>query len=208
MKKDVKYYAVDDLKKVVCTTQRTASVSMVESLGPSHEGSQTRKISMTKAFALKRQGWKILIWIRNPFDRLACAYYIFGRNCDFADFLERAMTETNPHWSPVTQLHTYDMEFLPTDVFLFENLEKTWAKELPGYSLIHIGANPDRKTWDELVKNTPNELLIRVLDFWDADLELRQKLLFKVKDQPFLPYQDTGFRTVGTKLVDAGVALS
>ncbi len=173
MKKDVKYYAVDDLKKVVCTTQRTASVSMVESLGPSHEGSQTRKISMTEAFALKRQGWKILIWLRDPFDRLACAYYIFGRNCDFADFLERAMTETNPHWSPISQLHTYGMEFLPTDVYAFENLEKTWAKELPGYYLIHIGANPKRKTWRELAEQIDNDFLDRVMEHWRNDFDMR-----------------------------------
>jgi len=176
MKKDVKYYAVDDLCKVVCTTQRTASVSMVESLGPSHEGSKTRKISMTEAFVLKRQGWKILIWVRDPLERLACAYYIFGRNCDFQDFLERAMSETNPHWSPAEELHTYNYEFLPTDVYLFENLEKTWAKELPGYDLIHIGANPERKTWNELAVSLDDEFMHIVLDRWSKDFGLRRHM--------------------------------
>ena len=182
MKKDVKYYAVPDLKKVVCTTQRAASVSMIEALAPAHDWSSARKISMTEAFALKRQGWKVLMWIRSPYIRLASAYSIFGRgngqgSYTFEEFLKRAMSETNPHWSPAVQLHTYGHELLPNDVHLFENLAVSWERELPGYPLEHLDKTPRRKSFADLLGNPfPKGLHQKILDHWRSDFDIRRTM--------------------------------
>ncbi len=172
MKKDVKYYAVYDLRKVVATTQRTASVSMIESLAPAHERSNARQITMGEAFALKQLGWPILLWIRYPLERLACAYHIFGRDCTLVEFLERAMREMNPHWSSVTLLHTRGKEFLPTTVYTFDNLADTWAIELPGYELQHVGANLERPTWYELREDLTYDFQQRLYEHWRNDFSL------------------------------------
>ncbi len=95
MKKDVKYFKVADLHKVVCTTQRTASVSMIEALGPAYLDRPTLQITMGHAHELKQDGWPLLLWIREPFERLASAYSIFGRNITFQEFVDRVLTETN-----------------------------------------------------------------------------------------------------------------
>ncbi len=172
MKLKVKYYAVQDLQKVVATTQRTASVSMVESLAPMHEHSQVEPITPEGVVSLKQRDWPVLLWIRYPLERLACAYHIFGRDSTLEAFLERAMTETNPHWSPVTQIHTFGKDFLPTTVYTFESLADTWANELPGYDLQHIGKNCGRPKWNELREDLSHDFQQRLIEYWRNDFSL------------------------------------
>ena len=124
MKKDVKYYAVHDLKKIIATTQRTASVSMIEAMQPMQLGSHVTKLAFVSEIrTFKNMSWPVLLWIRYPLDRLASAYTIFGQS-NFEDFIRRVLDETNPHWSPVSKLHSLGKDFIPTHVYAFENLHK------------------------------------------------------------------------------------
>ena len=154
MKLDVKYYADYTLKKVVATTQRTASVSMIEALEPMCPDSPAHKINQQAALQLRKKGWPVLLWIRNPFDRLASAYSIFGVRSDFNTFIERVLGETNPHWSPVSQLHKVSGVFLPTIVYPFENLAASWASEFPKYKLEHLDRTLQPMSWGDLCENS------------------------------------------------------
>ncbi len=172
MKLDVKYYAVSDLKKVVATTQRTASVSMIEALGPMQERSQTYKINIGQALLMRELGWPVLLWIRHPFERLASAYSIFGKYCSIEEFCLRALKETNPHWSPVTKLHSHSKIFLPTHVYPFTSLAEDWADELPGYTLEHLDKTPNRISWIEAREFVSTKTMIRMDNHWHNDLAL------------------------------------
>ena len=172
MKLDVKYYAVHDLQKVIATTQRTASVSMIESMAPAHEGSRTEKIEVCDVLGRRFNGWPVLLWIRHPFERIASAYSIFGRYCSLEEFIQRALKETNPHWSPVSKLHSHGKVFLPTHVYPFTQLAETWKKEMPGYELEHLDRTPNRISWNEGIEFVNTRTLMKMDNHWHDDLAL------------------------------------
>lgn len=174
MKLDVKYYAVNDLKKVVATTQRTASVSMIQALGPMQAGSKTQKIDVGQVMFCQRLDWPVLLWIRHPLDRIASAYPIFGQYGTFEDFVRRILKETNPHWSPVTKLHSLGKVFLPTHVYPFESLAETWADELPGYALEHWDETKQLKRWHELSENLSIPLQQQLINLFHEDFALHR----------------------------------
>lgn len=172
--KTVKYYAVPKQKKVVCTTQRAASASMVESLA-SLSGGGTNRVLPAQVRRHKRAGWEVLLWIRDPLDRIACAYHVFGSQYLTVDeFIAGIIAMQNPHWSPQTRLHTFNGEFLPTKVYAFDDLTETWKKELPAHPLIHIGANPDRISWQELEDQMSDLSLERICEHWRDDLDMHK----------------------------------
>lgn len=174
MKLEVKYYAVHDLEKVVATTQRTASVSMIESMAPAHEGSQVEKIDADDAFTYRNAAWPVLLWIRYPLERLASSYTIFGRFTSFEEFIQRVLSETNPHWSPVTKLHSRGKVFLPTHVFTFEDLADTWAAEMPGYDLQYLDKTPQYPSWADISEGMPHPLLEQVMNHFHDDFALHR----------------------------------
>ena len=172
MKLDVKYYKVEDLAKVVATTQRTASVSMIESMAPAHEGSKVTKISAEEVNFLRVMDWPVLLWMRHPFERIASAYSIFGRYCSLEEFCQRAMKETNPHWSPVSKLHSRGKIFLPTHIFPFTGLAESWAEQMPGYVLEHLDKTPNRISWNEGIEFINTRTLMNMDNHWYDDLAL------------------------------------
>lgn len=184
--KKVKYYVATRHQAIVCTTQRAASASMVESLASASPKNQNYQLStQANALKLRKQGLKALLWIRNPLDRIACAYKVFGPQYNTVDdFIAGIISMTNPHWSPQTQLHTYRNEFLPTKVYAFEHLAETWAAELPGFPLQHIGANPERLTWSELESAMSAKTIDRVHEHWAEDINAHEwALVFANEDE-------------------------
>ena len=168
--KTVKYYHVPKFRKIVATTQRAASASMVESLKP-HDGGDSKKIEPGEVLDLKKRGVHVLMWIRDPFDRIACAYNVFGKRFDTVEgFAEHICSNMNPHWSPQVKLHCYYGEFLPTRVYPFESLPSTWNVELPHHPLIHIGENPNRLTWPELRDQMSSLIIADILAYWEDDV--------------------------------------
>ena len=175
MKLDVKYYSVNDLKKIVATTQRTASVSMIEALGPMQLGSRTNQISVEQVLLLRDHDWPVLLWVRYPLDRIASAYSIFRQShIPFENFIRRVIREMNPHWSPVSKLHMHGKYFLPTTIYPFERLAETWADELPGYKLKHWDKTKQPKRWHELSENLSIPLQQQLMNFFHNDFALHR----------------------------------
>ncbi len=181
MKLDVKYYADYVGKKVVATTQRTASVSMIEAMEPMNPAVPTHKISPMATLQLRKKGWPVLLWIRYPLERLASAYTIFGARGfqnkeyfpgSFASFIERVLSETNPHWSPVSRLHMLGKEFLPTTIYTFEDLDRTWASEFPKYELQHLDQTPVYSLWADISEGMEHDLLKKVMNHFHDDFDL------------------------------------
>jgi hypothetical protein len=173
--KTVKYYYLVMKRKIIATTQRAASASMVESLKP-HDGGGSRRIEPVRVAELKRQGIHVVLWIRDPFDRLACSYHVFGKRFDnLHGWVDHVCTTDNPHWSPQTELHTYNGDFLPTRVYAFEDLAASWEKEMPDHPLIHIGANPNRLSWTQLKDRLSNLDIARMYDRWHDDVVMYSK---------------------------------
>lgn len=150
--KNVAYWATPG--KVVATTQRVASASMAEAFGPAGRKPECRKVNRGEARSLRDQdGHSVLMWVREPFDRAACAYAIWHKppfaEMSPTEFALKIMREQNPHFSPQLKLHMAGDTFLPTLLYPFDNLAKTWAFEFPKYPLPHRGAQPDRMTGRE-----------------------------------------------------------
>jgi hypothetical protein len=168
----VRYYYVPQRKLVVCTTQRAASASMAESLAPASMRSEV--IAQKRVLRLKNEGAKVLLWIRDPLDRIACAYPIFGKTLNADGFAEKVLSEINPHWSPQTSLHRMAGHgFLPTHVYPFESLAESWPMEIGyKYPLQHVGAQPSRLSWDELSDPMSASLICDIVFHWRLDLAM------------------------------------
>ncbi|HUU73724.1 MAG TPA: hypothetical protein VMW70_13935 [Burkholderiales bacterium] len=152
MTMDVVYWATPG--KVVATTQRVASASMAEAFGPAGTKNECRKVSQGAARQLKEfYGYKVVMWLREPFERAACAYVIWHKppytKMSPTEFAQKILGETNPHFSPQIKLHMAGDTFLPTVLYPFENLAQTWAFEFPKYPLSHVGAQPKRMSGQE-----------------------------------------------------------
>lgn len=149
---NVTYWATPG--KVVATTQRVASASMAEAFGPAGSRPECRKINRGEVRSLREQeNHSVIMWVREPFDRAACAYAIWHKP-PFAEmsptqFALKILGETNPHFSPQLKLHMAGEVFLPTILYPFDNLAKTWAFEFPKYPLPHRGAQPNRMSGQE-----------------------------------------------------------
>jgi hypothetical protein len=151
--KGINYWRIHD--KVLAATQRVASVSMAEAIGPAGRH-DVERISRGEARRLRDQkSYPVIIWIREPFDRAACAYAIWSHERTGLmpdEFAHKIMAETNAHFSPQVALHTVPgVGFLPTRVYAFEDLAETWAEEFPDYPLPHFNRNDTRMSRDEFV---------------------------------------------------------
>jgi hypothetical protein len=177
-----KYYEVGDLKKVVCTTQRAGSCSMAEALRPAFADSAANQITVGEALARRRQGWPVLLWVRDPFEKFASAHGIFGRRMPLAMFITRVGREDDAHWAPQARTHTHSGVFLPTVVYPFYNLAETWAEELPGYTLNHLNKTKllhdelhtysDREPWDSLKGRMSADQFSKLEDLYHDDIAL------------------------------------
>ncbi len=177
-----RYYEVTDLRKVVCTTQRAGSNSMAEALRPMFAASAANKIEPGEVLARRRQGWPVLLWVRDPFEKFASAHGIFGRRTSLTNFIIRARRENDAHWASQTRTHTHSGIFLPTRVYPFYNLAETWAEELPGYPLNHLNTTKllhdelhtyrAREPWDSLKGRMSADDLSKLEDLYHDDIAL------------------------------------
>lgn len=177
-----RYYEVGDLKKVVCTTQRAGSNSMAEALRPAYNDSPANKIEVGEVIARRNQGWPVLLWVRDPFEKFASAHGIFGRRISLATFIARVQRENDAHWAPQARTHTHSGLFLPTRVYPFYNLADTWAEELPGYPLNHLNKTKllhdelhtysDRELWDSLKGRMSADQIQKLDDLYHDDIAL------------------------------------
>lgn len=171
--KRVRYYRVEKPHIVVCVTHRAASASMTEALRPA--SGRSSMITQNAALRYKNEGARVLMWIRDPLDRIACAYPIFSRHLEAGGnvdgFAEMILSQTNPHWSPQTSLHRVARHgLLPTHVYPFESLNESWPMELGKFPLEHWGAQPGRDTWKEIEDAMSPGWIIKILNHWHQDL--------------------------------------
>lgn len=177
----VKYYEVGSLRKVICTTQRAGSTSMTEAMRPAYPDSENSLITAREALTRRKQGWPVLLWLRDPLERFASAYAIFGagripsaRNAAQPKyrtpqlFAELVFTQDDAHWAPMTRLHTIDGIFLPTRVYPFYNLAETWAEEMPGHKLRLLNCTK-RKSWSDLVGEMSIESTGALIKHYEED---------------------------------------
>jgi hypothetical protein len=179
-----RYYAVHNLRKIVCTTQRAGSTSMVEALGPAQADSKVEKIEATRVMTYRKEGWPVLMWLRDPLERFASAYAIFGAGRiplarDIATmkyrtphlFADAVFQYPDAHWHPMTKLHRYGDTFLPTRIHPFYNLAETWAEEFPDHPLALLNETK-RKSWNELARELNANYITLLCKHYEEDLQM------------------------------------
>lgn len=184
-----RYYEVTDLQKVVCSTQRAGSNSIAEALRPRFADSPANEITVVEALARRNEGWPVLLWLRDPFDKFASAYKIFGRiskrpraaqlikDKTPAGFAKTVLEKNDAHWGPQTIMHTHNGTFLPTKVMPFSDIAATWAAELPGYELKHLNKSKNRRqTFAALAADMPEATVAMLRNHFKGDTDMLESL--------------------------------
>ncbi len=159
--KTVVYWRVGD--KILATTQRVASASMAEALGPAGTRPEVKRISQSDAFLLRQaEGFEIIMWIREPLDRLACAYPIWrsGKYGSLSPtaFAAKVQRGGNVHFDPQVSLHWISgIGFLPTRLYAYADMAETWGHEFGKYPLPWIGEQPQRMKTEEFISQLSDE---------------------------------------------------
>lgn len=135
----------------------------------------------------------IVTWIREPFERLVCAFDMFKkgmRKIQFdkyltpGEFVELILSGDNciygepvdHHWIPQTKLHTYQGRFLPTKVHAFDDLNETWPLEFPKIKLWHLNSSIKRMTVAEFMDHLSPGLVDQLEAYYASDTTLYSEL--------------------------------
>lgn len=165
------YYFVNK-ESIICTNLRAASTSMLKALN------HRPRVTPERAIELREQGVEAVTWLRDPLERWACAFAIFGpnRGWSLSQFVEATFEQYNRHWVPQTTVHSECGIFVPTVVIPFEKLNETWHIYARGFSLMHTKKGGSRKRWPDLKKELSDEQIQRLMEYYDEDLALRAEL--------------------------------
>lgn len=175
-------------EKLIAMVPKAASTSMRKTIQPDqpYRGRVTREVAV-------EMGLDIVMWIREPLERLACAHnmlkYGAPRHLDVAltpsEFVERCVLgyspelhkpEVNIHWIPQVEMHSLRGKFLPTRVYLFDNLQETWKLEFPDIELKHENVSGNRLTADEFMTELSAETRDAIVRYYVEDSALYQSL--------------------------------
>jgi hypothetical protein len=160
---------------------------MAEALRPAYNDSAANLITVEEALARRNEGWPVLLWLRDPFEKFASAFAIFGkgrltsmglqRRSLIGTFADKAMVQDDAHWAPQTRTHRHGGVFLPTKVMPFSDIAATWAAELPGYTLGHVNQTRVRRaTFVDLAVDMSADLLARLETHFKSDTDMLEAL--------------------------------
>ncbi len=173
--KPVSYYYLKDKNLIIGTTMRAASSSM-------HTVLEKRStITQKRVMQLREQGMPVVIWLRQPYARLASAYSLFKKNRSINEFIHHVTHVRNTHWLPQTTVHSYNNQFLPTKVIPFSKLNDTW-EELIGVPLPHLKES-NRDMWGKLLEDVSTDSLCLLQVYYRSDLDLYRKINVYNKNQ-------------------------
>ncbi len=173
--KPVSYYYLRDKNLIIGTTMRAASSSMHSIL------EKRSTITQKRVLQLREQGMPVVIWLRQPYIRLASVYHLFKKNRTINEFIHHAVHVRNTHWIPQTTLHSYNDQFLPNRVIPFSTLNETWL-EMVGIPLPHKKES-NRETWKDLLEHTSTDSLLLLQNYYRDDLNLYRKINVYNKNQ-------------------------
>jgi len=109
------HYLLDD-RRAITTTAKAGSTSLARAF--------PGKAGLTDLECIAR-GLRIVLIIRNPWDRLRSMYHGFADRLTPAEYVDHVLTHRNPHWSPQVEQHPiYD------DAVKLECINDWWP--LPG----------------------------------------------------------------------------
>ena len=166
--KPMSYYWFKNYQIILGTTLRAASSSMHYVV--------SRKPTISQESVLDSRGdTDVVIFLRDPLDRMACAYALFKGAYDFGQWSEIAINKYNAHWSPQTEIHSYKGVFLPNKVLPFTQLNELWPKLFPDHPLIRSKDFP-RKSWEELSKQLSATQLSNIFTYYADDIDLYGKV--------------------------------
>ena len=154
------YYDTGD--KIVCLIPRAASTSMRRAMNPARTGFTPHADASTVDFT----GKDVLMWLRNPYDRLVSAKKLFW-SLTPEQFGARVLSETeNVHWIPQTEMHPQATIVMP-----FESLRQTWRQHFPDVELDRgrETVRPDPIPWADMAQAMPDDMVEAIDQKFAAD---------------------------------------
>ncbi len=176
--KTINYWEDRRGKKFLAATQRVASAAMAEALGAA-KGNDVKRTNPRKVarFLKTQPDYPVVIWIREPLDRLACAYHIWNENktgMTPEEFAKWAMGSKDPHLAPQALLHSPGGVFLPSRVYAYEHLAETWPLEFGKYPLRRIGHQKLRMSTEDFIRQLSAEVKSDLEDHYLDDQLIHQ----------------------------------
>ena len=141
-------------------------------------GSQSMRQTLLKAGAKLKEEYdgKSILWIREPFDRLATTFMIFGGSeGDYERVSEQIINgEFNFHWWPQTKLHED-----ATVIYPFEELHATWEIEFPDTPLLWINKSGERAgrprvSWADIELELSKKTVMALRKYYQEDIKAHE----------------------------------
>ena len=174
------YYFVKDHNKIVCSTLRAGSVSMRDSLDVLSPNSKVITLSKEQVLEKRQEGTHVLMWIRDPFERITSAYKLFKDAMTVEEFADEMLRADNLHWMPQIEIHSYNGIFLPSRVYPFDRVAETWKEELPNYALQWNNKSKDTMEFGHFKAELSKEKFKRIFLRWHTDYKLYSAVMQKL----------------------------
>lgn len=168
---------------IVALAQRAGSTSMLTALGDMRKRTIYPEVALRKR---DREGVPIVMWLRDPFERLASALNMINRiqrprriGIQYRDVPMRFILERdNIHWKPQLELHREQGILIPNKFYAFEDLGDTWVKELPGFALGRKNETRGiKRTWAEYEETLTPKEMAQLRAFYKADINERARIV-------------------------------
>jgi len=173
---------VPERNLIVAVVQRAASTSMLAAVGNMRE----RAIETVDAVRKRdTEGTKIVMWVRDPFERLASSLSLIHRRqrarpvgLHYRDVpLKFILGRDNVHWKPQLELHKHNGLVIPNEVYAFEELETKWPELLPEFVLErkNVTTGPIKRSWAEYEETLTRQEMAQLRNFYREDINARKK---------------------------------
>jgi len=115
-----------------------------------------------------------ILWIRDPYDRLASVYNIFMRSGKRKGKIDNwttgAFNNYDPHWEPQTNLHTPGVNV--SKIYRFDDIAETWPLEFPGVELPWKHKTKAKIKWKTYEKELSKPVLDMIHEKYAEDLRV------------------------------------
>ena len=141
------YYYVKECDTVVGCTTKVASTAIGQAMA--------NRPTISRADVMKRRRMtkddvRVILFIREPFDRFASAYRKFCRGRTPSEFFKFTEQNENRHWQSQVWQHSEAGILIPNIVIPFENMGEMWPVFLPNIKLPVVNASKNKRSWGDI----------------------------------------------------------
>ena len=161
--------------RILAYTEKCGSKSIRAHIKPIVE---TANIGAPTALKLREEGAKVLLFVRDPLDRLVSAWTFFQKQkMPFEKWLNIALTKPDRHWRPQVEAHTWNGEFIPNRLYPLDLLTNYWGNLFQGAHPMRPLNQTEHKDWAHYVNQLSRDTIERVIERYVQDIDLYARVV-------------------------------